>query len=159
MIIGSLTLKVFFCSNKIHFLQILSHSRVTSVQLSPFHYQQLRWHRFLNPAAVLTCLHVSGMSVKLWLNSLAGRPPRSTTSTPPWLLSNQHQRVSSFQWPWNTGMNLSRACMWRRGWLQICEMDTNKFQLFPLPALVFRAQREQHLENQSAASPAGLKYL
>lgn len=103
--------------------------------------------RFLTPAAILTCLHVSGMSVKLWLNSLAGRPPRSTTSTPPWSPSSPHEQVSSFQWPWSGGMNLSCACMWRRGWLQICEMDTNEFHFYHLPAPVFRAQQEQHLEN------------
>lgn len=119
----------------------------TTVQLSAFDCQQLRRHRFLTPAAILTCLHVSGMSVKLWLNSLAGRPPRSTTSTPPWSPSNPHKQVSSFQWPWSAGMNLSCACMWRRGWLQICEMDTNEFHFYHLPAPVFRAQQEQHLGN------------
>lgn len=87
----------------------------TTVQLSAFDCQQLRRHRFLTPAAILTCLHVSGMSVKLWLNSLAGRPPRSTTSTPPWSPSSPHEQVSSFQWPWSGGMNLSCACMWRWG--------------------------------------------
>lgn len=50
-------------------------------------------------------------SVKLWLNFLAGRLPRCSTSTPPWLPSSLHKQVSSFQWPWGTGHCEFRSCL------------------------------------------------
>lgn len=41
-----------------------------------------------------------------------------------------------------------KLCLYvEMGWLQICEMDTNEFHFYHLPAPVFRAQQEQHLEN------------